>query len=405
MKKKQIFLRALYDFANSIVFANFLLYFSKRIVMEGGLSDLMYNALFAICAILLFFSAPMLASYTDRIGKLKKFLNRSTVGVALFYGLAAFSAISWQGIYFTALFFLFAQYFYQLCFVFYNPMIDDISDEKHRARVSGIGQFANALGQIVGLAIFLPLSNNALAPLLPAVGAFFLLALPMMIRYKDTTKTLTTEKTHPPFTYRQFFKRLSGFFALSISAPLLIAFFFYQDALVTITNNFSIYLSNILTVENSQITMLFMLLTVMNGVGALLSGRIGDKIWIKKTLIGVLISRIIILPLLAMGNAFVVFIALSIVLGLLIGAMWATSRAYMSILVAKEEVWYGFSFYTIMERFASILWPLTRGGIITRLGASNAGYRTAMWTMTAFVVVGLVVLLARRRGKAIERLK
>ncbi|MDR0860218.1 MAG: hypothetical protein LBO09_04515 [Candidatus Peribacteria bacterium] len=48
-------------------------------------------------------------------------------------------------------------------------MIDDISDKNHRGRVSGIGQFANALGQVVGLAIFLPLSENLLAPLLPAV--------------------------------------------------------------------------------------------------------------------------------------------------------------------------------------------------------------------------------------------
>jgi Na+/melibiose symporter-like transporter len=93
MQKKQIFLWALYDFANSVVFANFLLYFSKWLVLEGGLSDLSYNAIFAVCAILLFFSAPALASYTDRFGQLKKFLNYATVGVAIFYGLSAFSAL------------------------------------------------------------------------------------------------------------------------------------------------------------------------------------------------------------------------------------------------------------------------------------------------------------------------
>jgi MFS-type transporter involved in bile tolerance (Atg22 family) len=157
-------------------------------------------------------------------------------------------------------------------------MIDTISDQKHRARVSGIGQFANALGQIVGLVIFLPLSKNALAPLLPAVGVFFLLALPMMIRYKDTRKERTPHETKNHLVSHTFYKKLTTFFALSVSAPLLTAFFFYQDALVTITNNFSIYLSNILTIENAQITQLFIILTLMNGAGALLSGRIGDKI-------------------------------------------------------------------------------------------------------------------------------
>lgn len=66
MNKKNLFLRALYDFANSVVFINFLVYFSKRIVVDGGLSDLWYNAIFAITTVLLLFSAPMLAAYTDR---------------------------------------------------------------------------------------------------------------------------------------------------------------------------------------------------------------------------------------------------------------------------------------------------------------------------------------------------
>jgi MFS-type transporter involved in bile tolerance (Atg22 family) len=68
-----------------------------------------------------------------------------------------------------------------------------------------------------------------------------------------------------------------------------------------------------------------------------------------------LIGWIIVLPFVAFGDHFTLFIILSAVLGILIGAMWATSRAYMSILVAKEDLGYGFSFYTIMERFASIL--------------------------------------------------
>jgi hypothetical protein len=123
-------------------------------------------------------------------------------------------------------------------------MIDDLADEQHRGRVSGIGQFANALGQIVGLAIFLPLSKELLAPLLPSVVVFFILALPMMIFFKDTKKKLTTSST---FLERgSFYKKVIPFFAFSVSTPLLVAFFFYNDALVTITNNFAIYWERVL---------------------------------------------------------------------------------------------------------------------------------------------------------------
>ena len=403
MQKKQIFLWALYDFANSIVFVNFLLYFSQWLVLDWWLSDLGYNAIFAISAILLFFTAPVLATYTDKFWKLKKFLNWSTLGVFLFYGLAAGSALWSFPIYLTAVFFLFAQYCYQLSFVFYNPMIADISDKPHRWRVSGIGQFANALGQVVGLAIFLPLSEDLLAPLLPAVWVFFLLALPMMIFFKDTAKTVTTgikkiERNH-------FYKKLIPFFSVSLAAPLLVAFFFYNDALVTVTNNLSIYLENVFEIPNNQKSIILMLIVLMNAVGALLSGWIGDKIGIKKTLIGVLIAWIIALPIVAITASIPLFMILSAILGILIGAMRAVSRAYMSMLVAKEDLWYGFSFYTIFERFAAIIWPLTWGGIIAIGGVNSGSYRIAMVSMTAFVVVWLLLIIfwKRKTNTTIER--
>lgn len=66
MNKKNLFLRSLYDFANSFVFINFLLYFSQWLVIDGGMSDFRYNVTFAIATLILLFSAPKLASYTDK---------------------------------------------------------------------------------------------------------------------------------------------------------------------------------------------------------------------------------------------------------------------------------------------------------------------------------------------------
>ena len=62
MNKKKLLLWSLYDFANSIVFVNFLLYFGTWMVVDGGLSDIGYNAIFAIATLTLLFSAPVLAS-------------------------------------------------------------------------------------------------------------------------------------------------------------------------------------------------------------------------------------------------------------------------------------------------------------------------------------------------------
>ena len=138
MNKRKLFLWALYDFANSIVFINFLLYFSQWLVIDGGLSDFWFNASFAISTVLLFFSAPVLAARTDRSGGRKFYLNLATVGTAVSYALAAVLAYRRAHIVLITLFFLLGQYFYQLCFVFYNPLIEEISDLSHRSRASGI---------------------------------------------------------------------------------------------------------------------------------------------------------------------------------------------------------------------------------------------------------------------------
>src|SRR3989339_1747868 len=138
MNKKNLFYWSLYDFANSFVFINFLLYFSQWLVIDGGLSDFWYNAIFAISSVILLFSGPTLASFTDKFGGRKHFLKFSTFGTILGYGFATLLAYLNQPMIFIAICFLIGQYFYQLSFIFHNPMIEDVADINHRARASGI---------------------------------------------------------------------------------------------------------------------------------------------------------------------------------------------------------------------------------------------------------------------------
>ena len=394
LAKKKIFLWCLYDFANSIVFANFLLYFPQWLVIDGGLSNFWYNATFAISTILLFFTAPVLAAYTDKSGHRKFWLNVSTVGLAFSYTMSVICAMNGLSIFLVTLFFLLGQYFYQLSFVFYNPMIDELSDISRRGRISGIGQFSNAIGQVIGLAIMLPLAYSRLAPLLPSIAIFFLLALPLMIFYKETPKTTkhNKETVKAKIEFSSFYKNLIPFFSVSIATPLLLAFFFYNDALVTVTNNYSIYMQEVFIISDDKKSLVLMLIVVMNAVGALLSGWIGDKIGLKKTLQIVLWLWIFALPLIAVLSHLIVFIVITAFLGILIGAMWAISRAYMSSLLTKDNMGFGFSFYTVLERFATFIGPLTWGGVIAMLGANATTYRIAMATMTVFVVIGLIII-------------
>lgn len=403
MNKKKLFLWSLYDFANSIIFINFLLYFAQWLVIDGGLSDFWYNAVFAITSILLFLSAPALAAYTDKHGGRKFFLNISTLGTLFGYGLAVlFAYLGTQYIFLITLLFLLGQYFYQLSFVFYNTLLEEVSDVEHRTRASGIGQFSNSLGQVVGLAIMLPLASSRLIPLIPSLILFILLALPMMIYFKDSRpKTKRVELVELKKEGGAYFRKMKVFFSVSVAAPMLISFFFFNDALVTITNNYPIYMERVFGASDTAKSILLMSILAMSAVGGLLFGWIGDKIGNLKALKLILIGWIILLPLIGLAPNFTTLAVLTTLVGLLIGSVWTVTRSYLTSSLDKENLGYGFSFYTLAERFATLFGPLTWGGILAGFGSEPIIYRVAFLSMTVYVIIGLVILQYWRRTQSL----
>ncbi len=400
MNKKNLFLWSLYDFANSIIYVNFLLYFAQWLVIDGGLSDFWYNAIFAIATVMLLFSAPMLAAQTDRNGGKKFFLNLATIGTFVAYSLAVWLAYGGiENVVSVAILFLIGQYFYQLAFVFYNPMLAEIADENHRARASGIGQFANAAGQVIGIVATLSLAGTRLGPLFPALIGFFILALPMMIFYKESRISLgAVQFSELMSDAKSYIKRSRGFFAFSVATPMLIAFFLFNDALLTISNNYAIVLERVFATPDATKSLLLVGILVMSAIGGVVFGWIADRAGALKTLKIILIGWLIALPLLALAPTFTLFAILTVPVGLLIGSLFAVSRAYLSMLLPKEDMAFGFSFYTLAERFATFIGPLVWGMIIVLGGASGFSYRIAILAMAVFVLAGLLVLLHFRRN-------
>ena len=398
MNKKNLFKWSLYDFANSIVYINFILYFAQWIVIDAGLSDFYYNAIFAITTVILLFTAPILAARTDLHGGGKFWLNIATICTFFFYGLVAILASTNSNIWLIAFFFLIGQYFYQLSFVFYNPMLDDIADDAHKSRVSGIGNFSSSLGFVVGILITLPFADSRITPLLISIPVFFILALPMMIFFKESKKYVNEVNTSLiQSETKASIKKMIAFFTVSAATPMLVAFFFFNDALLTVSNNYSIYLERVFKVPDTSKSILLLAILVMSAIGSIVAGWLGDKIGALKTLKFILFGWIIALPVLAIAPNFLMVAIITPVIGLLIGSVWTVTRAYLTAVLPKKNMRYGFSFYTIAERFSTLVGPLTWGGIITFSGTHPISYRLAMLSMTIFVFIGLIVLIKWRR--------
>src|SRR3989338_5168110 len=194
--RKNIFLWVSYDFANSIISIVFFLYFSQWIVIDRGVADIWFNLTFTISALLLLVTVPITGVLLDKYWRRISGLRYTTCGTVILYGFCSVFALLGYNI-LSLVFFTLGLYAYLLSFTFYTPLINDISSPSNLGKISGYGITANYLGQISGLVLVLPFANGSLnffgglpraETLLQSVIVFFLLALPMLIFFKEPHK-------------------------------------------------------------------------------------------------------------------------------------------------------------------------------------------------------------------------
>ncbi len=397
--KKNIFLWTSYDFANSIVSIVFFLYFAQWLVVEQGVSDFAFNLTFTIAAVLLFLTVPLTGSMLDKSLRRITGLRYATVLTALFYGGCALFAIA--GIEKAALvLFTLGLYCYLLSFTFYTPLINDISLEHKRGRVSGLGVGANYLGQIAGLLIALPFSTSGWSlfdaspraeTLLPAVIIFFVLSLPMLFFFHEPRKVAakTSVKEH----IRSVFAETRFLISSSNVALFLLAYFLFNDAILTAANNFPIFLEQVWHISDTIKTYLMLGILVTSAVGGVVSGFIADRFGHKRMLLFILSGYLVIFPLLALLTNFAYLVITTTLFGLWYGSTWTVSRSLMAHLAPSGKHNLAFAYFGLAERASSLLGPIVWGAIVSGLvSMGSIRYRIAVIAITGFIIFGLIAL-------------
>jgi len=397
--RKNRFLWILYDFANSIASIVFFLYFTQWIVVDRGISDFHFNLTFTISAVLLLFTVPLTGLLLDKFLRRITGLRCTTVLTVIFYGLCATSALSNQETG-SLIFFTLGLYSYLLSFTFYTPLINDIAQPAKRGLISGLGITANYLGQFVGLVIVLPFSNGTLkffggAPraetLLPSVIIFFLLALPMLIFFREPKRD--AGKLNLGLEIKNLFKETRGLLAFPSVALFLASYFLFNDAILTAANNFPIVLEQIWQVSDATKTYLLLGILITSAIGGVLSGFLADRFGHKRTLMVVLTGWVFILPLVGLLTNFTLFVISTTLMGFWFGANWAVSRSVMSYVAPQGKHNLAFAYFGLAERASSFIGPIVWGLVVSNLISIGSNrYRIATLAITGFIVLGLFAL-------------
>ncbi len=405
MNKRNIFLWSLYDFANSVVMMVFFLYFSQWLVVDGGISDFWYNSLFIFSTVLLFLTAPIVSILADKSGRNFSFLRINTVFIwILFIVLSLVTLLIPEQKILAMVLFVIGNFIYQLAFGFYTPLLNDLAPPEKRGRISGIGNACNWLGQIAGLILVMPFVSGTLylfgaegraQAFLPATVVFIILSIPMLLFFKKQNfqEETTIHVSQIKEEYSNVFKEAKFLFAIPGVALFLISFFFFNDAILTASNNFPIVLERVFAVPDAKKTFLLVLILITSVVGSVLCGFLGDRFGLKRVLLWILGGWVILFPLIGLAKTVSTLTVLVTIMGILFGGVWAVSRALLSRLVPADRLNHAFSFYILSERFASFLGPLVWSGIVVFTPTANSlNYRIAMVSMTLFIIVGFLIM-------------
>ena len=397
--KRNVFLWLLYDFANSIPSIVFFLYFAQWIVIDRGVPDLYFNLTFTISAVLLLFTVPLTGTLLDKFLRRITGLRYTTVFTTVFYGVCALFAISNNAVG-ALIFFTLGLYSYLLSFTFYTPLINDISKQEKRGLVSGLGISANYLGQIAGLLIALPLSTGSLsffgsAPraetLLPSVIAFFILSLPMLILFREPKRP--KEKLRLGSRLKEMINETRLLLSLSSVSLFLLAYFLFNDAILTASNNFPIFVEHVWGVSDTVKTYILLGILITSAIGGALSGLIADKFGHKRTLMFILVGWVIILPFIGLINNFALFVIATTIMGFWFGSSWTVSRSVMSYVAPKGKHNLAFAYFGLAARASSFIGPIVWGLVVTNLvSIGSYRYRIAVLAVTGFIILGIIAL-------------
>jgi len=282
-------------------------------------------------------------------------------------------------------------------------MLGDIAKRERYGTVSGIGLAAGWIGAIVGLIIILPFVRGDVPFFQPAgrIQAFIpsalifavLIGISLTFLKEPQKVSSSTNKVSIRQAYTKVWDDIKNLRENPEIFYFLIAYWLFIDAILTIQDNSPLYLEIVLNIPDQKKVLLGSLLLIMAAFGALIVGKVGDKVGYAKSLTAIVCGWIIVLTLFLFVKRGWSLLLIGSLLGILFGGTWTITRAlYMVIIPAAQRAEY-FGFYGCTERFASIIGPLVWGAFV--VGLKDFGplrYKVAVASMIVLIMISLVFL-------------
>jgi UMF1 family MFS transporter len=326
--------------------------------------------------------------------------------------------------------------------VFTNAMMPDLVDESRLGRLSGIGWATGYVGGLVSLVITLgflaaqPETGTTFFGFTPLFGLdpstyegdrasgpysaiwYVIFVLPLFLFTPDIPR-----KSGLGRSIRLGLADLGATFASlrrhANAFRYLIANMIYTDGIVALTAFGGIYAAGTFGWGATELGLFGILLTVFGTIGALIGGRLDDRLgskWVIRTTLGMFIVACIgilsidmnhvgfffeVAPAVAGDGLFAsvgekAYLALAILIGLAIGPLQAASRTLMCKVSPRERMTQFFGLYALTGKATSFVGPFLVG-VVTTISASQ---RIGISVLLLFFIAGFIAMGGVREERA-----
>lgn len=418
-------------------------YFVNAVAADANHGQALWGYAASVAGLLIAIVSPFLGAAADGRGRRKPWmLGLSAVFVAGLCSLWIAMPGASQSTTFAVLAgFACATLAAELMSVFSNAIMTGLVPKDELGRLSGtgwaVGYFGGlaSLALVAGLLVPLPGSEKTLLGLDPFLKLdavtresdrltgpfsalwFAIFILPFFLFVPDrgaTAAPLHSERT-PAAELWDTIKSLPALPSLMI---FLIARMIYSDGLSAIFTFGGIYGASVFNWGPSALGIFGIVLTLVGAFGALIGGRLDDKLGPKTVIMGALVTLLIaalgilsvdqnhvlftqaVTPKVEGSNPFsstgeLVFLAFAIIVGLVAAPVQAASRSLLARLAPAEKITQYFGLFAFSGKVTAFLAPF-----VVAVVTDMTNQRIGISAVLAFLIIGAVLMLFVRPQSA-----
>jgi UMF1 family MFS transporter len=366
-------------------------------------------------------TAPVLGAIADFSGSKKRFLFFYTAMCVLFCGMLFFVQ---RGDWFIGmLFFILAEIGYRSSQVFYNALLPEIASQDEMAKISGNGWAIGSVGGIVCLLIVLvPIVLTESNPLVVrlslvftavffAVSAMFVF---LWVRERAERRNLPAGENYLSLAWKRLGHTFGEVRSFREFVKFMIAFLIYNDGILMILDFGAILGAVLFGMEQQELIIFMIIVQVTSVAGAYLFGLLAGDFGGKRSLIVALLLTTAPVFWLYFTHSRLAFYIIGGFAGFALTGVQSVSRSLVGMFSppGKSAEFYGF--FAVTGRTSSFVGPTIFGilaawatrqyelqGQLAEL-AEQSGHRVALFSIAAFLLAGLVLLLwvNEKKGRA-----